>query len=66
MCNTFSNIYAVPWIVSKQYPGNLSSSLENKWTSNITRYVEQPAESPESLLTVFLFLSDITFYYSIA
>lgn len=64
MCNT--NILVLPLIISKQYSGDLSISLENKCVCSITRHVEQPVGSSETLLTVFLFLSDILLQYCIS
>lgn len=50
-------------LYSKQYPGDLSSFPENKCACNITRHVEKPVESPESLM-YFCFYQ--TYYYSMA
>ena len=59
LCATWYKVSVVTWIISKQYPGKLSRCLEKKCVYNTSRYAEQPVESPESFLTVFLFLSDI-------
>lgn len=54
--------FVVARIISKQYLGNLSSCLEKRCVYNTIRYVEQPVDSPESLL-VFFVLSDILLEY---